>query len=114
MQMAGQKHHQSSCSCSPCIACIHRDIRAPIIAEATHLVPVWQKSWKKHATIDTDALSDLWALVAALSAYLLAHSRETKPTLYRRALLLQASAQLATMPCAPCSELQDMGVTHLT
>ena len=72
-----------------------------------------QKSWIKHNIIDTDALSDLWALVAALSAFLLAHSHEKKPSLYRRALLLQASAQLATMPCAPCSDSQILGLTHL-
>jgi len=49
---------------------------------------------------------ELWhstsALVSALSAFLLAHARLASPSRCQQALLLQASAQLASLPCDPC------------
>ncbi len=53
--------------------------------------------------LDDFQLGPTWdsvALVKALSALLDAHSRLKKPSSYQRALLLQASAQLASHPCA--------------
>ena len=117
MQTAGYHNHQPSCSCvvemlHPDVWLAHNGILEPRTRHCQNIrVCLAQKSWKKHNVIDMDATSDLWALVAALSAFLLAHSREANPTLYRRELLLQTSAQLATMPCAPCSELQNLDVT---
>ncbi len=55
---------------------------------------------------DADALADLSAVALVLAAFLVAHSREQEPSAYRRALLLQASAQLATLPCVLCSGSQ--------
>ncbi len=43
---------------------------------------------------------DCPALVSVLSALLLVSSRLKKPSTYQQGLLLQASANLATLPCA--------------
>ena len=57
---------------------------------------------QKPCRLDGTANRLLWdcpGLVTCLSALLLAHSRLGAPNPYQQALLLQASAQLASLPC---------------
>ena len=58
-----------------------------------------QRLWRL-SSFDATALWDSCTLVSALSALLRAHARLEEPSPYQQALLLQASAQLATLPCA--------------
>ena len=47
-----------------------------------------------------DAPWDSPALVSALSAFIHAHLRLKEPSTYQQALLVQANAQLTSLPCA--------------
>ncbi len=62
-----------------------------------------QKPWWSTEAFEDDHW-DFPAVVSVLSALLHAHARVDEPILHQQALLLRASAQLASMPCAlhPC------------
>ena len=64
-----------------------------------HSVLLFQEAWNRHG-FDLDAHWDFPALVSVLSALLLATSHWKSATKYQDALLVQASACLAALPCA--------------